>query len=957
MRPMRAALLVCFGLLVCTPARSADEQPPSVESFLKAYEKHWSYRHSRLVVMPPSRQECLAALPALRTALERGDAELKARTASVLGWMYPLSDGMADALVARLKDADPHVRATAAGALAQFVPDAAVLVGPLKDALLDPDAAVREAAALSLGRLGPSCGEALAAIEKQAANDPNPLARAAAVSAVAWIDPHAAVRRFLADMESPVAEARIAAAWAVRWLRLDDAHARSFVLALTQAVADTEADHRVRAVAFDTIDRCFRDRPEAVEALPAALAAERVEGHGPWMHMPWDDDDRPWKADHTTDTAYRAVAALAQWPLSDEQIVELVTPGIMGEHRLRTQLIRVLARRAAPNEALTQRLVEIVKSTQERHEPEAALAALLKSDLSREKLAELAAPHAERGSTEAIEVLGQCGPAAKDHAPVLFGLLRDKQRPWLMGHAAKALTRIGEVPPDVLQNFAAIVANPQRRGYEAKARLAAAEAMAAAGQQGIAKLIELTGEQHEPWVRDAAVCGLGAGGADALVAVPMLIELAAGPAPIRDAAQAALVRLGPVALPLLVEELNADDPGRVRAVVAYFRIPEGRQWLQTLIDLWLQEVRAPRRSDDSLRVLGQVLAAHGANTAPTLLDLVENGTDDERAWALGVIHEVDASVLAQHITKLESLARRFPQRAAIRQILVTACLHDAPENAASRDKLLALMRDESLGIRSAACTVCRCQHVDRRRAAAALADAARLETPSALHYLQDFGPDARGALPALVAIARDPERYKRNAYYLDVLKPIVAIGPGEAGTQLLRDLLASGSALELGYVLRAIEQADRRNSVPLAPDLLAALRRELGKTQPDEVQVGRLVSVLVYLDPVSDSTRRLIESLAADPREELAAIGRSQLQRDAERTIAYLSHQITSRVYGPIGLHRELPRVLDELASRKDPRCLPALRIVAVLGPDEQYRRLALELIEDLNASLLPESR
>ena len=49
--------------------------------------------------------------------------------------------------------------------------------------------------------------------------------------------------------------------------------------------------------------------------------------------------------------------------------------------------------------------------------------------------------------------------------------------------------------------------------------------------------------------------------------------------------------------------------------------------------------------------------------------------------------------------------------------------------------------------------------------------------------------------------------------------------------------------------------------------------------------------------------------------------------------------------------------MLRELASKRDLRCLPALRIAAAAGPNEEYRSLARALVEKLSASLRADPR
>lgn len=199
-----AAITLAAALSWSPGSSVAADQDSTVVEFLSAYEYAIEMQPSHMYVPMPADEECLAALPLLHVAIREGDALLKARSARVLRWMYPLSDGSSDVLIAALQDEDAGVREEAAMALGKFLPDAPDTVPHLEHALGDRAPSVGEAAAYSLGQLGPNAKPALHWLNLWADAIEHALVRAAAVEAIVRIDPQSALERLGRDLESHV---------------------------------------------------------------------------------------------------------------------------------------------------------------------------------------------------------------------------------------------------------------------------------------------------------------------------------------------------------------------------------------------------------------------------------------------------------------------------------------------------------------------------------------------------------------------------------------------------------------------------------------------------------------------------------------------------------------------------------------------------------------------------------
>jgi len=944
----RIALSVLV-LLLPLPLRGAEPEVKPVAHFISRFERWRRTRHFRMRTPPgPSREECLAALPQLRAVLKGEDAALKKRSLFVLCWMYPLSDGSAPALIARLSDPDTDIRTAAAFALGAFLPDAELVAPALRKALADKEATVREGAALSLGRLGPNGAAALPELDKQADADRAPLARAAAVEAILRIDAARGAKRLLTDLDAPVPEARIAAAWGVRLLRPEMLDVPKVAAALSRIVADEKADHRLRYEAFMTISRCFAGRPEALRAARVAFRAKKVPGvYAPsaWPYALlgdslWAECGR-WRTAFGTDLALTVILNVAGWPLTPEQLTELCRPGIMGAHRRRASLLQILARRGKPDMALVPRLVELVNTTADGAEREWAMRALVKSPMRRDELARLAAPYAAKGERCAIEVLGECGAAARKHIPRLLPVLQ-QPNPHIRRAAAEAIAKVGTDSQELVAALAdTVTRGGQWSRYDLK--LAAARALARCGKPGVAKLAELMSEKRPLECRKIAVRGLGNGGPEAAPVVPKLIELMQGGMPLSALARDSLTRLGSVSGPLLVRELTSDDGARVykAAIVFKYMGERAAPWRDDILGAWR---RWRTKYGDASTYTHEAMAALGATVAPELFAIVEKGEGKEATHATHLIRDMDGPALAGHVDRLEKLAKGAEGGDALRQALAKAYA-EAP---GGRPKLLALMADPSGVVRREACRLCSLKKWRGDDVVAALAQAARLGTHRALSDLAELGPTAKAALPALLAIARDTKNHP-VAFRLKALMPIAKIGRGEQGLDLIRGALLRDTDNSAQHAANAIRSLPWPEAAKLAPHLRAVIERKMADGTLERNNMRTLVWVLGYVEPTSEANHRLYQKMAQDGRPDIARMGQSALKNEKARPerVAWLSWTVARAVRsGRARAGDHLAKILQELAWKKGPRAIPALRLAAASAPSAELRSLATQLLK-----------
>lgn len=942
----KTARVLILSAFVCVLVAAEDAELDPVKDFLQRYEAWYATRRQRAPRPAPSRDECLAALPRLRLALRTGTPELRKRTVRVMRWMYPLSDGVADAIIEVLEQPDDELRSEAAATLGLFLPDADVAVPALQKALGDSSGAVREWAALSLGMLGPNSKAALHALEKQAEEDRDPACRAAAVEAIMRIDRPRGLKRVFSDMHSSLVEVRLAAALGTRWLRPEGAERHQLLSVLSAIVVDTEADHRLRYVAFKTIDRCFPGEPEALAAARAALDAEKVSGRAPVGFERYDGPRlRRWTTQYDTNLPGAAVHAIKDWPLSREQVTDFVRPIIMGTHYQRGAMVRILNEKGQADRDLAERLAEIAMEADSEAERYPAVRALADSPFPRDRLASIVAPWAAEGSIVAIEMLGRCGPAAQEHLPVLIQALR-KANTSRGTAAAVAVAQIGKYTPELVDLLAEIVAREDKISAYYEFKLAAAEALAKCGRAGVEKFLALTTEGRRPEILKIALRGLGASGPAAEEAVPVLIDFMRRGMPFEPEASGALGRLGVTAGPYLAEELKSDNAARVYKAVIIFREmgEEAAPWLEDIFVAWRRWSGKHPGEGDAAGFTAEVLISLGQAAVPRLLDLARHGSKDEAARAASVLFGMKPKDLVPVVETLETLAEKHPEQRSWRYALTKAYA----ESPGGRPKLLNLIRDSDLSVRLEACRMLRVKGWQGEDVVSALSDSAKLQTWDALRHLTAMGPAAKKALPTIIFIAKLPETYRSDHYYLRVLQPIAAIGPGEEGLELIRSALKHGETESLGHAALSVLHLREPAASKLALDLRAALERELKNDDPDRGSVRLALRALSHAEVQSEVDLRLYERIAAHPTADIAGEGKQALdsaRRRAARTVAWLSAEIARQIAaGYLSRFEPMQDLLRELAEKEDARGEPALHLAADYAPTAELRALARQL-------------
>jgi HEAT repeat protein len=416
-------------------------------------------------------------------------------------------------------------------------------------------------------------------------------------------------------------------------------------------------------------------------------------------------------------------------------------------------------------------------------------------------------------------------PDARDDVPALVAGLGDGDARvravaaynlWQIGRpraaaATPALAAALEDPNESVRLYAAaalVVQEPENR-----AALAALEGM-------IPRLLRETskgpGRLYAPGIRFVAEV-LGALGDKAEPAIPYLIRVGlrypgASGEP-TSAAEAALVKLGPVAVPALVEALKEEgqSPGSRPAVVLGRIGPGAAKAVPDLIEL-LRNRRAPLRQDAAW-VLGQTGAAEAAGPAlVAALEDPEPGVRIEAARALGVLGRDRESALPVLADLAEHAERKYraPAIAALgyqgpAAIPVLTRALRSPAAATAYEALLRI--DPTRKVAVAAMAALLRDKDDRVREEAA-------------EVLGQIGPEAKGSIPALERALGDevaPVRLRAAA-------ALQAIEPGHrAALATLTGALQGGDTLErltAASILGALGQ----NAREAIPALKAALK-------------------------------------------------------------------------------------------------------------------------------------
>jgi hypothetical protein len=162
----------------------------------------------------------------------------------------------------------------------------------------------------------------------------------------------------------------------------------------------------------------------------------------------------------------------------------------------------------------------------------------------------------------------------------LFAKLKPGQSAIGRTGAAHALAVLGSEAKDALPELVAALQDPS-----AEVRWAAAQALGRIGAPAVPVLLTTLTNQ-DPSLRQLAIHSLGTAGTNAAPAAAQLFERVLEPnAAIPDAAVYALSRVGPTALPMILEQFASEDLARRAAaarVVRYMNTPP-RQILRRLV--------------------------------------------------------------------------------------------------------------------------------------------------------------------------------------------------------------------------------------------------------------------------------------------------------------------------------------------------------------------------------------
>lgn len=709
----------------------------------------------------------IEAVPALQKALNDPNGMVRVQAAGALRLLDPASRSGVAPLIAGLQDQDEAVRREAAELLARL--NVREALPALRAALKDPSPLVRvpaaagvvlidrsganamvpylieglkgtsvknfQIAAQVLGIVGSGAYEALPALLEGMKRPNSYLAQLAALSAAQiGKDDRAVFTALLGALKSPLGELRLAAVNALSRMTIRDPAA---VAALVEALQNPD-DPLLRQGAASTLGTFGAAAKPAVPALVKALkdpepqvrlgaveALMRLDAREPAAVVAL------WELLHSPDPSLRNQATGEMKMLGRVGLPTLLAALKDKDPALRSRAAFLLgsvgpgptAQTAAP--ALTEALADEAA-------PVRLEAALALSQL-RQTSPKVVAPLIEALKSSDADVrrraasgVAQVGPAAKEAIPLLVNLLKDRADDTVRGAAASALGSMGAEAKDALPALRAALHDDQptvRLQVAAALVRLSTQPGAAKPAEGIAEpigvLIALLPDKTLALQAQTALLQLGA------VAVPSLVEALQGKDPeIRKGAAATLGLLGPLAksaVPALVRDL-ADPQEAVRLAAA-----------------------------DALLKLERTDFAVVHKTLPVWSAALKAQDPAERRQAI------------RGIQRYALTASRLKQR-DWNEILppVLAALKDADQGVVfTADMILGSITEEDKPALPLLLT--------------AVADAGNRNRWRVVKALARFGPEAKAAVPALLAILKDPQSPGR----FDAARALSAVGKGD----------------------------------------------------------------------------------------------------------------------------------------------------------------------------------
>jgi HEAT repeat protein len=261
----------------------------------------------------------------------------------------------------------------------------------------------------------------------------------------------------------------------------------------------------------------------------------------------------------------------------------------------------------------------------------------------------------------AADALAAMGADAEGAVDKLVATLNDKDER-VCWHAARALGAIGT---DAEKVVPALVAKLDSESKEL--RVNSALALARFGpdaRPAVPKLIGLLNKEDDPNVRVVAVRTLGAIGPGAKAAVPVLNEVLDDEVPgVAFAAVEALGRIGKSSVPVLVQRLKDEDLRMVAATVLGGMGADAVDAVPALLEMNASPDREARV--EAMLAIANIGPAAKNAAGPVLTRRLRDEQDDSRAGAIYALVKIGASETAPVIRRvLETDDRRNVQLAA-----------------------------------------------------------------------------------------------------------------------------------------------------------------------------------------------------------------------------------------------------------------------------------------------------